>query len=130
MRKRKYPLIDKDCPVCGKSFQTSLGHRDEKTVCSVSCSNTHFRSGENNGSWIDGRSHFGGTEARRICLEHWPHKCALCPWDKVIEVHHIDDDHDNNEPENLIPLCPNHHRLTIMNEYKDDIHQQIIGLKC
>ena len=32
----------KKCPVCNDNFVTFLGHRDEKTVCSIGCSNTFF----------------------------------------------------------------------------------------
>ena len=123
-KNRKYPLVTKICPVCGVEFTTAQGRGDEKTVCSHSCSNTHFRSGENNGSWIDGRSKFGGIY-RTVCFEYWPHKCALCDWDLVVEVHHIDGDSDNNHPDNLIPLCPNHHRLTIMQKHKHDMDKRI-----
>lgn len=45
---KKYELIEKECPVCSKLFKTLKGSKDEKTVCSRSCSNTFFRSGENN----------------------------------------------------------------------------------
>lgn len=53
-----------------------------------------------------------------VCLEHWEPKCAICGWDLCIEVHHIDRNRMNNEPQNLIPLCPNHHKLTQKREHK------------
>ena len=28
---------------------------------------------------------------------------------KVVEVHHLDKNHENNKIENLVPLCPTHH---------------------
>ena len=31
----------------------------------------------------------------------------------------------NNDVDNLAPLCQNHHQLTRMNEYNDDINKQI-----
>ena len=36
------------------------------------------------------------------------HRCAACGADKP-QVHHIDGDPTNNDPMNLIPLCPNCH---------------------
>jgi very-short-patch-repair endonuclease len=45
---RKYSLISKKCPVCEKNFETRLGHKREKTVCSKSCSNAYFKYGVNN----------------------------------------------------------------------------------
>jgi len=28
----------------------------------------------------------------------------------IVEAHHLDEDKTNNDPSNLIPLCPNHHQ--------------------
>jgi hypothetical protein len=36
------------------------------------------------------------------------HLCAICGQPNP-QLHHIDENHDNNEPSNLLPLCPNHH---------------------
>lgn len=41
-------------------------------------------------------------------LKEFSHHCARCEADKP-EVHHIDEDPSNNDPLNLIPLCPNCH---------------------
>jgi hypothetical protein len=38
------------------------------------------------------------------------HLCAVCGRPNP-QIHHIDGDHSNNERENLLPLCPNHHLL-------------------
>lgn len=36
------------------------------------------------------------------------YKCAICATDNP-QIHHIDEDHANNEIDNLLPLCPNCH---------------------
>lgn len=42
--------IKKVCPVCDKEFFTTTSTKDSKQICcSYACSNTYFRSGENNG---------------------------------------------------------------------------------
>jgi very-short-patch-repair endonuclease len=41
----KYEIVKKVCPVCGKDFETKK-NKTEKTTCSISCSNTYFRSGK------------------------------------------------------------------------------------
>ena len=106
---RKYELIEKECPVCNKKFKTSKGNKREKVVCSYSCSNTYFRSGENNPNYKD---EFDGVKAyRKICFKHHPKKCCVCEFDHIVEVHHMDCNKQNNDPSNLIPLCPNHHRM-------------------
>lgn len=40
-------------------------------------------------------------------------KCAVCGFDEIVEVHHITPRHRGGQdnPENLIVLCPNHHAL-------------------
>jgi len=47
---------------------------------------------------------------RRTCFKHHGKQCLVCEEDEVIDVHHIDGDRKNNKPENLVPLCPLHHR--------------------
>ena len=130
---RKYKLIEKTCPVCEKKFNTGEGDPKEKTVCSHSCSNTYFRSGENNPNYIHGKKrglyNTYSVEYRYVCFSAYPHKCALCSWNKVVDVHHIDNNHKNNNIENLIPLCPNHHVLTRCNKYKDEINAKIQEFK-
>ena len=38
-------------------------------------------------------------------------RCAICGFDKIVDLHHIDKHKENNSPKNLIGLCPNHHRM-------------------
>jgi very-short-patch-repair endonuclease len=39
IKNRKYEVIEKDCPVCYNKFETRKGHKKEKNVCSIRCSN-------------------------------------------------------------------------------------------
>ncbi len=39
--------------------------------------------------------------------------CVLCGFE-YSDVHHRDGNHQNNDPANLVALCPNHHRLVHM----------------
>jgi hypothetical protein len=121
-RKLIYNRIIKECPVCNKSFETSKGNRDEKVTCSHSCSNTYFRSGENNPNW--GKYSETKNGYRRICFEHHEHKCVVCGENKIVAVHHYDEVHTNNSIENLIPLCPTHHHY-IHSKYRSEISQII-----
>jgi hypothetical protein len=45
---------------------------------------------------------------RDAVLAEFNHRCAICGADKP-QVHHIDENPSNNDPANLIPLCPNCH---------------------
>ena len=48
-------------------------------------------------------------------------KCAICNFDKVIELHHLDKNHKNILEDNLAGLCPNHHRMLHSREFQDEI---------
>lgn len=49
---------------------------------------------------------------QELVLEEYQHRCAIpiCNVAKP-QLHHIDLDNTNNDPLNLIPLCPTHHLL-------------------
>lgn len=89
------------CPVC----QSPIKNFKEGTTCSVSCANKYFRSGPNNGNWK-----YGLDLHRKICFEHHEKKCVICHEDKIVEVHHLNEQHNDNRPENLVPLCSTHHK--------------------
>ena len=38
-------------------------------------------------------------------------KCEICNFDKVVDLHHLDENNKNNSRDNLIGLCPNHHKM-------------------
>jgi hypothetical protein len=113
----KYEKVIKFCPVCGKEFQTIINHRDEKTTCSYSCSNTHFRSGKSNPNWKD-------ESYRTTCFEYHKKECIICGENKIVTVHHFDENRNNNSPENLIPLCPTHHHY-VHSRYVDEVMDKI-----
>jgi len=62
---------------------------------------------------------------RTICFTEWKHECAVCGFNKIISVHHLDEDHTNNDIKNLIPLCPNHHHMVHSKEYGDETKREI-----
>jgi len=106
----KYPKIIKRCPICDKEFETKSGHPKEKTVCSHSCANTYFRSGTSNPNYKNDDELTGVAKYIRICFRYHPKKCVCCNETNIVEVHHYDNNKENNSPENLIPLCPTHHQ--------------------
>lgn len=48
------------------------------------------------------------TKVAEKVLREFNHRCAKCGADNP-QLHHIDEDPSNNDPLNLIPLCPNCH---------------------
>ncbi len=71
-------------------------------------------------------------ETKERVLKEFNYRCAICGSDNP-HLHHIDENPSNNEIENLIPLCPNHHlgdqhnptvvipfhKMKLFREYKD-----------
>lgn len=116
-RRRKYDKVEKECPICGKKFITESGKKREKTTCSHSCANVYFRSGIDNPNWSD-------KSYRTTCFMYHEKKCIICGEDRIVEVHHYDQNHNNTSPENLIPLCPTHHQY-IHSRYKTLIESKM-----
>lgn len=116
-RKTKWKVESKDCPVCGTPFLCKPGHPREKKTCSHACSNKLFRSGRNNGNFKEDHELKGKIRYATICFRHHEKKCCVCGEDNIVEAHHYDENHLNNDPSNLVPLCPTHHRY-VHSRYK------------
>lgn len=106
------------CPVCGKAIKN---YKLSKT-CSYACSNSYFRSEENNPNWR-------GRNYRVYCFRYHKKECIICGEKNIVEVHHMDGDHENIKPENLIPLCPTHHKY-IHCKYKKLIINDVMKYIC
>lgn len=48
-------------------------------------------------------------------------KCIICGFDKIVDLHHLDFNHQNNSENNLIGLCPNHHKLIHDRRFRKEI---------
>jgi hypothetical protein len=108
-----YERVIKKCPVCGKEFEDLVGHQKQKTTCSYSCSNTYFRSGTSNPNWKN-------DSYRSTCFDNHKKECIICGENKIVAVHHYDENRNNNKSENLIPLCPTHHQY-VHSRYKSEV---------
>lgn len=116
---RKYNDVVLDCPVCGKPFKTKDGGYEKKTTCSHSCANTYFRTGDSHGNW-------NPDSYRSTCFHYHKKECVICKEDKIVTVHHLDENHENNSPDNLIPLCPTHHQYW-HSRYKHLIEDEVLS---
>lgn len=108
----------KVCKCCGKDFifegRIKTKAYERKLYCSRSCAN-------NRQEWWDKNA----TNYRTIAFQDWKKECAICGFDKIVAVHHIDEDHSNNNRENLIPLCPNHHEMVHSKKYNAEVNKLI-----
>jgi hypothetical protein len=52
-------------------------------------------------------------------------KCLICNFNKVVELHHLDKNRKNNSKENMIGLCPNHHRMIHLIKYNPEMNELI-----
>jgi len=128
----KYPTINKICPICSNNFETKNGHKKEKITCSNSCSNTYFRSNVDHPNWKPFSDYSGGElrssnfskKYRKLCFKYHKHECVVCGENKILDVHHYDEDRTNNKIENLIPICPTHHGY-YHSKYKEEVKNKI-----
>lgn len=108
---KKNPKNFKECPVCAKQ------HSKDGITCSYSCANTYFRSGMQNGRWKQ-------DAYQTTCFEAYGKKCIVCDEKKIVAVHHLNENHNDNRTENLVPLCPTHHQY-MHSRYKNEIQPYI-----
>ena len=115
--KKIYERISKICPVCGETFITKKHPTKEGTTCSKACAATWFRTGNDNPNWK-------GKSYRNQAFRVYGKKCIVCNETKILDVHHRDGNHENNEVGNTIPVCPTHHRY-LHSRYKKEIEDKI-----
>lgn len=48
-------------------------------------------------------------------------ECAVCGFNKIVDIFHLDFNKDNNSSDNLVGLCPNHHRMAKSVRYREEI---------
>jgi len=115
----------KVCEKCGNDYEIEGRVKTKKIInsrfCSRSCANHRGVGVE----WEKTHKSRSLISYKTICFTEWEQKCVICGFDKVISVHHIDEDHKNNDIKNLIPLCPNHHHMVHTKEYGSEMKLEI-----
>lgn len=51
--------------------------------------------------------------------------CIVCNFNKFVELHHIDCNRQNNSEDNMVGLCPNHHKMLHTIEYGEWLKELI-----
>ena len=111
----KYEEVE--CHYCHKKFKRlkSVLEKDNKTgyiYCSRECGNRHKNEFVKNMQ--------NSCDYRRNAFYAYEHKCAICGWDedeRILEVHHINEDRKENDISNLIILCPICHKKLTLHLY-------------
>ncbi|MBI2630497.1 hypothetical protein HYW76_05335 [Candidatus Pacearchaeota archaeon] len=74
-----------------------------------------------NKAWNQKKNYGLGMENYKKITE----RCVLCGFDKVVDLHHLDQNNKNNSENNLIGLCPNHHKMLHDYRYKANMLEQL-----
>lgn len=119
--------VETECAYCGKKIFVVLSKSDR------SKSGLHFccREHKDLAQRIDGGEKFdtmrpnhygtGLSNYRDNAFNTYDHCCAICGWNEdedILEVHHIDENHSNNDIANLMILCPICHRKITSKKYR------------
>ena len=110
----KTATIKTTCPRCKK-----LRVCNHKGFCGA-CYNFHFGHGGNAESNIKSKYHITLKTYKRIT-----EKCFICGFKECVDLHHKDKNHNNSDDNNLIGLCPNHHRMAHMFKHRKKIQALI-----
>lgn len=114
------------CDYCGKEFERQKSRCGQNKsgfhYCSRECGNRHKNDlKKQNGNWDNSLNY------RTRAFENLPHECLVCGWkedERILEVHHIDENHNNNYLENLSILCPICHRKITLGYYYLDLENK------
>lgn len=134
----KKARIDRDCDVCGSSYLARVDKlkQGKGLTCSVYCSGvfsaskrdeeqrkSNFPTGSDHGLWQGGYSLYNSSwrKKRDKVLEKYDYKCFVCGKTKEDigrepDIHHVKpllsfkNTDKANELDNLVCLCPEHHR--------------------
>ena len=101
----------KECPICKKMKPThakGICHN-----CYLKKYKYHFIKSNNIRKWHNGLSYDIWLSVTK--------KCIICGFDKCVDLHHMDRNKNNKSPENLVGLCPNHHKMVHTDLYHEEI---------
>jgi len=113
------------CDTCKSSFnverRSELFDANDIYHCSRTCANTKGGKAHSEKEGFTGKRSY-----REIAFRIYECKsCLICGFDKVVEVHHIDHNHDNNVKGNIVILCPNHHMMIHRSKYSNETKAEI-----
>lgn len=109
---KKYAWVQK--PKKCKRCERELPHHS-KGLC-AGCYQFVYHS-EKNKAWnYRNRHHIDLDLYKKVTSE-----CLVCGFSNIVDLHHLDENKENNKEENLVGLCPNHHKMFHDFRYKKEI---------
>jgi hypothetical protein len=48
-------------------------------------------------------------------------KCVVCDFNKIVEIHHLNHNNQDNSSTNLIGVCPNHHKMIHSKKHQREV---------
>ncbi len=113
---KKYTV---ECFCCKNQFDVQerekLYPQKDVYYCSRSCANSIGGKAK-----AEKHHHDGVANYTTVCWRHHEKSCIVCGEHKIVSVHHIDENHSNNDPKNLVPLCPTHHQY-VHSRYRNEV---------
>lgn len=101
-------MVELTCCRCGIVFyrkpSKSIRYSTKNVYCSHTCANLSVNETK--------KKHDAYSTYRQRAILEYGCKCNFCDYsvESVLEVHHIDENRRNNKIENLVVVCPNHHK--------------------
>ena len=121
----KSTKIECECSYCNKKFFRTPSELVKSKSGLLFCCREHkdlaqrIESGDKFQS-IRPEHYDNGANYREKALRNYKNECSICHWDEDIdclEVHHIDENRQNNELSNLMILCPLCHKKLTTHKY-------------
>jgi Zn finger protein HypA/HybF involved in hydrogenase expression len=112
---RRKEEIDIECNNCKNIFKKKKGKlkRSIKHFCTNNCKQTYYRNNPHERGVYSGHNGRSAVVSYRIkAFQNYEHKCHYCNYNRyvdVLQVHHLDENRNNNALENLRIVCPTCH---------------------
>jgi hypothetical protein len=104
-----YKKFDVVCAACNTIFSVKereeLFPKKEKYYCTRICANSEGGKAKALKYHTDDMATY-----YTVAWRHHDRICLICGEDKIVAAHHVNENHNDNDPKNLVPLCPTHHQ--------------------
>lgn len=118
--KKKFHVSCSNCETQFQVFEFEKSFpKKDKYFCSRKCSNSVGGKAKV-ASLLDSELHY-----TTLAWRYHKKECIVCSEKNVVAVHHYNEKHDDDRPENLVPLCPTHHQYMHSKKFKSLIVETV-----